>query len=480
MTGKNSSTRETSDREFLISRLIDAPRSLVFQAWVDPQHMTKWWGPGGFTNPVCEMDVRPGGAYRWTMRSPDGIDYPIKGFFLEIVEPERLVMTMDLSEHPAAWQDMIKPDRGPNETNPSGELIQSVTLEEVGGKTRLTIRTRFESVAIRDQFLKIGMTEGWSQSLDRLEEALTGMPSAGTGTTADTAESTSQDGSILLKVKRHIEAPAEQVFDAWLDPQSLGHWLFATPGGEMLRVEVDPRVGGEFVVVEQRGELRAEHFGQYVTIDRPQQLAFTFTTDRAEPPSLVTIEIRPLSDGCEVVLTHKISPKWASYADKVRSGWIKILEGLSNTILADRLMVTTRLFDAPRELVFDAWTIPHHVAQWWGPNGFANTIYEMDVRPGGVWRFVMHGPDGVDYQNKNVFLEVVKPERLVFLHVSGPLFRMTVNFDEIGGKTKVTMRMLFETAALRIKVAEQFGAVEGAKQTLARLDQFLTANRTQH
>ena len=72
-------------------------------------------------------------------------------------------------------------------------------------------------------------------------------------------------------------------------------------------------------------------------------------------------------------------------------------------------IVTTRLLNAPRALVFEAWTDPHHVAQWWGPNGFTNTIHEMDVTPGGVWRFVMHGPDGVDYPNRIVYIEVVNP-----------------------------------------------------------------------
>ena len=98
----------------------------------------------------------------------------------------------------------------------------------------------------------------------------------------------------------------------------------------------------------------------------------------------------------------------------------------------------------------------------------------MDVRPGGVWRFIMHGPDGKDYQNKIVYVEVKKPERLVYDHVSGPLFRMTVTFAEQVGKTKVTARMVFETAALRNKVAAEFHAVEGLNQTLDRLGEELT------
>ena len=140
---------------------------------------------------------------------------------------------------------------------------------------------------------------------------------------------------------------------------------------------------------------------------------------------------------------------------------------------SERVLVITRIFDAPRELVFEAWTDPKHVAQWWGPNGFTNTIHEMNVRPGGVWRFVMHGPDGVDYPNKIVYEEIVKPERLVYSHVSGPKFQTTVTFDEQGGKTKLTMRMLFDTAAEHDKAVKVFGAVEGAKQTFERLAEHL-------
>jgi uncharacterized protein YndB with AHSA1/START domain len=115
------------------------------------------------------------------------------------------------------------------------------------------------------------------------------------------------------------------------------------------------------------------------------------------------------------------------------------------------------------------WTDPQHVAKWWGPNGFTNTIHEMDVRPGGVWRFVMHGPDGRDYPNKSVYVEIVKPHRIVYDHVSGPAFRMTATFDDQNGKTKLTVRMLFETPELRDKTAREFGAVEGLNQTLGRL-----------
>lgn len=148
--------------------------------------------------------------------------------------------------------------------------------------------------------------------------------------------------------------------------------------------------------------------------------------------------------------------------------------------LADRQIVLTRLLNAPRELVFSVWTDSQHVAQWWGPTGFTTTTQEMDVRPGGVWRFIMHGPDGTDYKNKIVYLEVVKPERLVYKHAGEEeteaiKFHVTVTFAERGGNTEITMKTLFETAAEREHVVTQFGAIEGGKQTLERLASYVAA-----
>jgi uncharacterized protein YndB with AHSA1/START domain len=136
-------------------------------------------------------------------------------------------------------------------------------------------------------------------------------------------------------------------------------------------------------------------------------------------------------------------------------------------------IVSTRVFDAPRELVFRMWTEPQHIKRWWGPRGFSNTIHTMDVRPGGEWNFIMHGPDGTDYTNRIIYREIDRPSRMAYSHVSGPLFEATVTFEEEGQKTKVTVRMVFETAELRTQVAEKFGAVEGLNQTLERLGEEL-------
>ena len=142
-----------------------------------------------------------------------------------------------------------------------------------------------------------------------------------------------------------------------------------------------------------------------------------------------------------------------------------------------RAIVTTRVFNAPRELVFAAWTDPKHLAQWWGPNGFTTTTSAFDMRPGGVWRFVMHGPDGRDYQNRITFDEILRPERLVYRHgddAEPAQFHVTVTFEDVGGKTMLTMRAVFPTAAARDLVVKEYGAAEGAQQTLARLADYVT------
>src|SRR3989304_4404219 len=148
-------------------------------------------------------------------------------------------------------------------------------------------------------------------------------------------------------------------------------------------------------------------------------------------------------------------------------------------------MSAVRIFDAPRELVFKAWTDPEQIGKWWGPLGFTTTTDEMEVRPGGVWRFVMHGPDGRDYKNKIVYIEVARPERLVYQHggdedVEPVNFQGTVTFAEQGGKTKLTVRMLFPSAEERDRVVKEYGADEGLNQTLDRLEEHLTFERARN
>jgi uncharacterized protein YndB with AHSA1/START domain len=163
--------RVSGNKEFVISRELNAPRARVWRAWTEPGQMARWWGPNGISTPVCEMDLRPGGVYRVVMQTPDGTDYPITGVFREIVAPSLLVMTQDCAEHPQAWHDMVAAGSGQAGPNPAGTMLLTVGFEALGGnKTRLSISTRFESTAIRDTMVKMGMNDGWSQSLGRLAQ----------------------------------------------------------------------------------------------------------------------------------------------------------------------------------------------------------------------------------------------------------------------------------------------------------------------
>ncbi len=141
--------------------------------------------------------------------------------------------------------------------------------------------------------------------------------------------------------------------------------------------------------------------------------------------------------------------------------------------LSDREIATTRVLDASPDLVFRAFSDPAHLARWWGPKGFTNTFHEFDLRPGGAWRFVMHGPDGAHYQNHSVFVEFVPPERIVINHVSGPHFHLTITLAEQAGRTKLSWRMLFESAAECDKV--KTFAVPANEQNLDRLETELAA-----
>ncbi|HEY9005033.1 SRPBCC family protein [Ohtaekwangia sp.] len=150
----------------------------------------------------------------------------------------------------------------------------------------------------------------------------------------------------------------------------------------------------------------------------------------------------------------------------------------SNNDMAARSVVITRILQAPRELVFEAWTDPQHLLQWWGPKGFTNTFLEYDLRVGGQWRFVMHGPDGVDYPNLIVFKEIAKPERLAYTHGSGDpndasQFEVVVTFEELGDKTRLTMNSIFPTREARDFVVREFHAIEGGNQTVDRLEERL-------
>jgi uncharacterized protein YndB with AHSA1/START domain len=146
--------------------------------------------------------------------------------------------------------------------------------------------------------------------------------------------------------------------------------------------------------------------------------------------------------------------------------------------IADREIVITRVFDAPRELVWEAWTNPQHADKWWGPNGFVTTTESVDFRVGGEWRYSMIGPDGTRYPNHQVFKEIIPLSVLVCDHGDGERvwFEHTVTLEETAHGTRVTLRHLFPSKESRDEVVEKYGAIEGGKQHLAKLETYLKEN----
>jgi len=139
-------------QELVLIRVFDAPQEFVFKAWTDPKRVTQWWGPHGFSNPVCELDLRPGGAILIHMRGPDGTIYPMTGVYQEVVEPDRLVFT-------SAALD----DKG----HPMFEVLTTVTFAKQDGQTKQTLRARVIKTTAQAAPYLAGMEAGWTQSLER-------------------------------------------------------------------------------------------------------------------------------------------------------------------------------------------------------------------------------------------------------------------------------------------------------------------------
>lgn len=144
----------TSDRELVLTRIIDAPREKVFRAWTEPELLKQWFAPLPWTTPVAETDVRPGGSSLIVMRSPDGNEFPNRGVYLEVVAPERLVFT---DAYTGAWEPSEKPF-----------MTVILTFEDEGGKTKYTARARHWTVADRDAHEQMGFHQGWGQCADQL------------------------------------------------------------------------------------------------------------------------------------------------------------------------------------------------------------------------------------------------------------------------------------------------------------------------
>ncbi|OQP56745.1 SRPBCC domain-containing protein [Niastella populi] len=143
----------------------------------------------------------------------------------------------------------------------------------------------------------------------------------------------------------------------------------------------------------------------------------------------------------------------------------------------ENMLIHTRLIDAPRDLVWEVWTNPEHIKEWWGPDGFSLTTISMQVEPGKTWDFLMHGW-GKDWDNKITYVEVIKPSLLSYKHSGSDAeynFEVTVSFEEVEGKTLLTMKSTFKSKEIIDELNRKVNAIEGGKQTLNRLQHYIKA-----
>lgn len=291
---------------------------------------------------------------------------------------------------------------------------------------------------------------------------------------------------ISLRITREFDAPREFVWQAWTQHEHLMHWL-CPKDFHVLFAELDLRVGGSW-----RSGIRAPDDSEYVAggvykqIDEPHRLVFTHRWEKneLEPVSdtVVTVTLEE-HEGKTTMIFEQVGFATVETRDSHHAGWSEAFDNLAAHLAAeaestaDREITITRIVDAPHELVWQTFIDPTHISEWWEPNGFTTTTHHMDFRPGGVWRFTMHGPNGRDYPNHIVYNEIHEPHRLVYTHedaedVEPVCFQHTLTFDphgQDGQQTRLTMRMVFSTAELRDEVARKYGAVEGGIQTLGRL-----------
>lgn len=492
---------EQTDRDVQITRIIHAPRALVWKAWTEPRQIEKWWGPRGFMN-ECTVDLRRGGTMT-VMSRKGGNEYPTQVIYHEIVPHERLVM-IDLPYCPTdERREGLTVELPPAGTEPESYL--RVTFEDAGaGKTRLTMQSRFPNAELRNEVMNMGMTKGFSEGMSKLAESLN------VHTQPDTTP-TDRD----FQMTRLFNAPRELVYRAWTEPKHLKNW-WAPTGFTTPVYDVDLRHGGAFRYV-MRGPDGTDYpmHGRYLDVVPNEWLVVTedFSNhpdewhdmvnpnrDRAAGSPALESTTTFLFETIDAKTKVTIYTRFASAEVRaammkmgMEEGWGQCLDKLVDELAVcqrgtnadashlpnERTIELTRLFNAPRALVWKTWTEAQHVQQWWGPQMFDNPVCEWDARPGGAILIHMRGPDGTVYPMTGEFIEVVAPETLVFTsvardHEGNALLesRTTVTLTEHNGKTKLVARA---TARGLVPFAPQMlaGMEMGWNQQLDKLETFM-------
>ncbi len=436
MPTKKTTPKDHLGQEFIIIREFAAPRELVWRACTEAEQLAQWWGPRGFTAPVCEWDARPGNKIHVVMRGPDGTDFPMGGEFLEVVRPERLVTTTGALD---ARGRMLF------------EIRHELTLTERAGRTKLTMRSRVtKTTPGAGQYIG-GFEAGMTQSLERLADLV-----------ADPA-------AREIVISRVIAAPRELVWQAWTDPKHVCNW-WGPRGFSTTIKKMDFRVGGTWEHT-MRGPDGTNYpnkstFKEIVPLER---ITFLHGGGREEGPgaSFTATWTFETVEANKTRLTGRLVFPSAGARDFVVrefgaiEGGQQTLERASEYVagMQSKPFIISREFNAPRDLVWQAWTERARFEQWFGPKGMKMRLVKFDLRPGGLTHYTVTTPDGKVMWGKAVYREVVPPTKLVWINSFSdkdagitrhpftkdpwPLQMLTVvTFAENAGKTTVTVNWL--------------------------------------
>lgn len=284
-----------------------------------------------------------------------------------------------------------------------------------------------------------------------------------------------------IKIEREIGAPIELVWKVWTDPEHIRNWW--GPNGFTNTIsKMDMQPGGKWNLVmhgpdgtdyRNESEFREIILHKKIVYEHLSGPKFTAT---------ITFEAR----GAKTFLSwHMLFRSREEFIHTVKTfkadkGLEQNFEKLERYVqdqksVEERSITITRVINAPRELVFDAWTKPEHLAKWWGPNGFTITTHDATIRKDDRWKFTMHGPDRTDYPNLITYKEIISPERLHYTNTGkedpeNPDFESTVTFEEVAPrKTKVTMTVVLPSREALEYVVREHGAKEGGEQTIAKM-----------